>query len=409
MTLTLYRFIVVPLITVALPFLSLFNAKIAAGLRMRRERRLPPSFRDKPVWIHASSGEFEYAKSLIRELKSKWPQIPIVVTYFSPTYARQVESFPGVDFAQPLPLDLPGPCSSFLKNINPRILLIARTDFWPEMLTQTRRRKIPVHVFSYTQRVPANPLSRFFARWRLNMTGHVHCVSPIDLEAVAQLKPKSEIDQLGDTRYDQVRYRLDHPKNLPEKFKIAKGVPVLVAGSTWPEDEKILLAAVKPLLEAGKLKLVLVPHEPTDLHIQDLRNQLKKMNLSPEQVLLVDEVGWLAEIYAFGDMAFIGGSFRKSVHSVMEALGAGLMTFIGPKHLNNREAIEFQHVTCNGVTAVTAVHDENDWSKIIEERLKEDFVSYKQALRTAFGARLGATPRLIHKINYALDSASDRE
>jgi 3-deoxy-D-manno-octulosonic-acid transferase len=406
--LAIYRFFIVPLITLSLPFLGFFNRKIAAGLRLRRKSYLPPEFNTRPIWIHASSGEFEYAKSLIREIKTRWPELPVVVTYFSPTYARNVENFPGVDFSQPLPLDLPGPCISFLRKINPRVLLIARTDFWPELLSQTRARQIPIHVFSYTQRDPGrmSRISRFMYRWRLQLVDQVHCVSPFDLQAVQALLPEAKADQLGDTRYDQVRFRLDHPKSLPEKFIPRRDRPVLIAGSTWPEDEAVLLPALQALLQENKLRLVLVPHEPTPEHVRDLRGQLEKLELNSDQVLLVDEVGWLAEIYAYGDMAFIGGSFRKTVHSVMEALGAGLMTFVGPKHLNNREAIEFQHVTCNGIPAVTVVNSAGEWESVLQQRLNEDFPSFTQALKTAFGARLGGTVKLLHKITGVLDQPS---
>lgn len=403
--LLVYRYILVPLMTLGLPFAGLFNRKISEGMRLRRKSYVPPEFKSQPVWIHASSGEFEYAKSLIREIKTRWPDLPVAVTYFSPTYARNVENFPGVDFAQPLPLDLPGPCSSFLKKIKPRILLIARTDFWPELLSQVRSRKIPIHVFSYTQRDPGQMgrTSRWVNRWRLKLVDQVHCVSQFDLQAVQTLVPEAHADQLGDTRYDQVRFRLDNPKTLPAKFIPPRDKPVLVAGSTWPEDEAVLLTALKELLQSEKMRLVLVPHEPTPEHIRDLRAQIEKLKLSTDHVLLVDEVGWLAEIYAFGDMAFIGGSFRKTVHSVMEALGAGLMTYVGPKHLNNREAIEFQHVTCNGIPAVTAVADAVQWEEFLKYRLREDFPSFKQALKTAFGSRLGGTHRLIERITGALD------
>jgi 3-deoxy-D-manno-octulosonic-acid transferase len=243
-------------------------------------------------------------------------------------------------------------------------------------------------------------------RWRLQLVDQVHCVSPFDLQAVQALLPEAKADQLGDTRYDQVRFRLDHPKSLPEKFIPRRDRPVLIAGSTWPEDEAVLLPAFQALLQENKLRLVLVPHEPTPEHVRDLRGQLEKLELNSDQVLLVDEVGWLAEIYAYGDIAFIGGSFRKTVHSVMEALGAGLMTFVGPKHLNNREAIEFQHVTCNGIPAVTVVNSADEWESVLQQRLNEDFPSFKQALKTAFGARLGGTVKLLHKITGVLDQPS---
>ncbi len=181
--LTIYRYFVAPLMVFVLPILALFNRKIAEGLRMRRRRISYPEFAHRPVWIHAASGEFEYAKSVIREIKERWPWLPIVVTYFSPTYAKNAQNFPGVDFALPLPLDLGGPIRSFLNRVNPRVLLISRTDFWPEALTQTRRRQIPIHVFSYTQKNKPG----LFNSWRLSLVDQIHCVSDEDLANIQAL------------------------------------------------------------------------------------------------------------------------------------------------------------------------------------------------------------------------------
>lgn len=261
-----YRLAAAPLFTLALPVLALFNKKIRRGLGMRMRAREFPKFETRPIWIHASSGEFEYAKPVIRELRERYPNLPIVVTYFSPTFAMGVENFPGVDFALPLPLDLPGPCSAFLKKVNPRALLIARTDFWPEMLTQTRNRGIPIHVFSYTQRQGA---AGWLTRFRLNLTDHVDCVSPVDQKNVEAIGIDAKVDVLGDTRYDQVRYRLDHPKEIPSALKPVK--PCLVAGSTWTQDEDILLPGLRAILTEKRMQLILVPHEPDANHIAVLK------------------------------------------------------------------------------------------------------------------------------------------
>ncbi len=406
-----YRLFFAPSLILMLPLVALFNAKVSEGLRLRRKRRTYPEFQQRPIWIHASSGEFEYAKSVVRELKNTYPSLPIVVTYFSPTYAKNAENFPGVDFALPLPLDLPGPVSFFLKRIQPRLLLLSRTDFWPEVLTQTRKQNIPIHVFSYTQKSPERMslLARWATRWRLNMVDHIHCVSEEDKANIEALKSKTPTDVLGDTRYDQVRFRLDQPKDLPHLLKPSPDIPCLVAGSTWPEDETVLLAAVKPLLASGRLQLILVPHETDAKHLDAIKIQLAAQQMDfvlfsareswqPDQVLLVDEVGCLAELYSWGDMAFVGGSFKKTVHSVMEPLGAGLKTFVGPLHLNNREAIEFQSVRCAGHKAVTAIHDSDSWRAEIEKHTLPDLQVFKLDLKKEFATRMGAAKNLVTSI-----------
>ncbi len=180
---------------------------------------------------------------------------------------------------------------------------------------------------------------------------------------------------------------------------------MLVAGSTWSEDEAVLIPALAPLLKANKLKLILAPHEPTPQHLKDLESQFKDQGLEIAQfstasswtsqpILLVDQVGWLAELYEWGDMAFIGGSFKKTVHSVMEALGAGLKTFVGPKHLNNREAIEFQKV----LEAVVVVLDAEDLRAKIQTASLTELRDFKPRLKAEFAARLGATKKLVGSV-----------
>jgi 3-deoxy-D-manno-octulosonic-acid transferase len=410
MMLWFYRLVAVPAFTISLPLLALANRKIRRGLSMRMQARDWPRLTKRPVWIHASSGEFEYAKPVIRELKTRHPEVPIVVTYFSPTFALGVENFPGVDFALPLPLDLPGPCASFIRKVNPRLLLIARTDFWPEMLTQARERGIPIRVFSYTQ---SGRKSRWLSRFRLNLTDEVDCVSADDRRNLETLNAKPKVFVLGDTRYDQVRFRLDHPKEIPPVLKPT--LPSMVAGSTWPQDEEVLLPALTELLKNRKIQLILVPHEPTESHIADLKSQLEEKEISyalfseqrrwnDKAVLLVDRVGVLAELYLWADYAFVGGSFRKTVHSVMEALGAGCMTFVGPKHNNNREALEFKNLQIANYPALQVVQSVTD----LETKLKTALANpngttaFKIALKEEFNRRLGASRRLIDSLEAQL-------
>ncbi len=367
----IYRTLIAPigflLLIILHPFLS---DKIRALVLVRRRKKLADLHIKNPIWIHCSSGEFEYAKSVIREIKKNHPHEKILVTYLSNSYVKAIESFPGVDESFPLPFDLPGPIQQFLNHIKPKCLLIARTDLWPELLTQTQRKKIPSLLFSAT--FPSN--ASFFARlWKktvLAYVDHIYCVSFDDYDFAIQTLglPTTQVSVLGDTRYDQVIHRLSSPKPLREPLE-PKGL-TLVAGSTWSEDEKVLLTALEPLLKQKKIHLILVPHEPTVAHIASLQSQLDKMQIlyglystatAPMPVILVDQVGILADLYAWGHLAFVGGSFKKTVHSVMEPLTHGALTFVGPYFENNREAVEFQKVNVTPkLTAVESCQSAHD-------------------------------------------------
>lgn len=359
----LYRWLAVPLfLTILFTFGLWLSPKIRKSFRLRREsiRRPKPQWMGKvrPVWIHASSGEFEYAKSLIRELKEQGPDIPILVTYFSPSYFKSIANTKGVDWHEPLPLDTQAATQSFIKLWKPKILLIARTDLWPELLFQCGRAQVPSILFSatFSEKKVKSFFSRQLLRLLIPLLDEVHVVSQEDQDKLTQITQyKNKHYVTGDTRYDQVHFRLTHPNALKLELKPAAGDSVLIAGSTWPEDEDVLLASLSSFVKSGQLRLMIAPHEPTNKHLANLEYRLSELGLqslrysqasqwTQNTVLLIDEVGILADLYSWGQLAFVGGSFRNSVHSVMEPLGSGSLTFVGPHHHNNREAIEFKKI-----------------------------------------------------------------
>lgn len=360
-----YRFFIYPLLLFFAYIISFFgNEKLKKIFSMRMPRGdYHPWFdlprMQKPIWIHCSSGEFEYAKPIIDRLKQKYPQQKILVTYFSPSYEKSIKNYPGVDMSCPLPWDFPGVMRSFLRHHLPKALLIARTDLWPEMLYQSRQMEIPICLFSVTQKPPLqwqkilNPFYEFL----YSFITIIFCVSAKDKEVLLD-KGALLVRAIGDTRYDQVIKRLQSSKmtsQLKEGLLFKKNIPTFICGSTWEEDEKIILLALRPLLLQQKVRLILVPHEPTDQHIQSLKGDLVALDLdyqlyseaqvwADQAVLLVNTTGILAELYKFADIAFVGGSFKKSVHSVMEPLAAACLCLVGPYCKNNREALDFSEI-----------------------------------------------------------------
>lgn len=416
----LYRLALWPLFRLALWGLSFFNEKIRQGLAMRApdaQGRLPwlafpPSSR--PLWIHCASGELEYAKPVITLLKKKHPELKILVTYFSPSIAKGAKSFAEIDFACPLPWETPRSLSEFIRWHEPRALLIARTDTWPEMLRQAKRAGLETLLFSAT--LPENSgrargLGRWASRAAFSYLDQVFCVSSEDEKVFRGIDPRLNVMRLGDTRYDQVQARLQAPKPLRQAlFQGVNRENVFVAGSTWPEDEVVLIEVAARLNE--RLRFILVPHEPTPAHLEAMETQLAARGLKSVRysqasawpdgaVLVIDQVGILAELYLQGRFAFVGGSYRKTVHSVMEPLAAGCLTFVGPKHHNNREALEFKTIPAIKSSAsgplpcVVEARDADAFTGLVSAALSAPERNWHETLIAEIKRRSGTSEKIV--------------
>jgi len=303
----------------------------------------------QPIWIHCASGEFEYALPLIRKIKSQNFSQKILITFFTPSYIGRIEQERMVDMYCPSPWDLPATMAEFIAHHNPKMLLFARTDIWHEMTRQAHLAKVPVGVFSMTFNKTPGFFRKLFLKWQFKYVDHFFVASSDDRNKLSVLVPESKISISGDSRYQQCLFRLGVTKHV----KIPAGMTtkkVFVAASTWPEDEAVLFPIIAK--HPNTYHWVLVPHEVDKEHIEALKNKCQEAGLNPvlfseihtwnmEGALIVDTVGVLAHLYKIADFSFVGGSYKKQVHSVMESLVCGCLTFVGPYFKNNREAVEF--------------------------------------------------------------------
>jgi len=362
-----YRYLVYPLLWAGLKLFSYIDPKIALGFQLRRKQNniwpwianLPEQ---KPIWFHCSSLEFEYARIVIHKIKAANPKEKILVTFFSPSVQKQLAENKDIDFHCPLPWDTKKHVSEFLRHHQPKALLIARTDVWPEILFQCNNLQIPSLLFSATLTEKGgrtNPLVKPFYKWVMSQLSQIYCVCDLDLKQFQKLGLEQNCEIGGDTRYEQVLERLKNPNVLkPALHNKSPDAPItLVAGSTWSQDEGALIKAFGVLRkDFSPPAMILVPHEPTSEHLSTIEALLKALQIPFQfysfvknypkagEILIIDKVGILAELYTLGELAFVGGSFKKEVHSVMEALAAGCVTFVGPHYKNNREAQEFMSI-----------------------------------------------------------------
>lgn len=406
-----YRFLTVPL---ALLLLKVFRPILPSKIRLmitEREELIYQTLPARPIWIHAASGEIEYAKSVIRELKKARPEIPILVTYFSPSAKRLIQNFPGVDAILPLPWDSPKEIQRFLSFYRPRLGLFARTDVWAVLATECKNQNIPLILFSATISENSSRLKfgvRSLFRWTLNQLSMIHVVSTADAAVLEFLKIRTPIQISGDTRFDQVLFRLQNFKNTLH-LRQNQNHFLFLLGSTWPQDENALIPALSKL-SLENLDLVIVPHELNPAHLNSLNQLILDQGMTPlllsklssplvarksKEVLIVDQVGVLADLYLQADLAFVGGSFKDKVHSVMEPLAAGVPVLVGPFHQNNREALEFKKKPLkNGLFAVTEVTSTTDIQTAIANWVQNQNSS-RIEIQAQVLARTGASKRVV--------------
>ncbi|MEK2645882.1 3-deoxy-D-manno-octulosonic acid transferase [Bdellovibrio sp. BCCA] len=421
-----YKFVIVPLayflLQLCRPFLNgklreMIEDKNQGFYHIKKAHSENEIALARPFWIHAASGEIEYARPVIRELKKQHPDIPILVTYSSPSAKKILTGLHEVDVWAALPWDLDFLVAKFIKKWNPRILLFSRTDVWPVLASVAKKQNLPTALFSATFADNSSRLkgiTRYLTRFALSHLSEIHCVSAEDIQNLESLHLKVPIMASGDTRFDQVFHRLENPKALKSELIPSPEDFIFIAGSTWPEDEAVLLPALEKL-KIIHMQVIIAPHETTPEHLDSLEKKMHDLGLrfvrySQAQVwpagsiLIVDQVGILAELYTWADIAFVGGSFKKQVHSVMEALAAGLPVLVGPFHRNNREALFYQKKNFSSGMIVQVVHSAEDIAVLLQRMKKhqEQIPHIKEEIRAEIGKNRNSTLRVLSSIEKVL-------
>lgn len=405
----IYRFIFVPIISFLAFILSIFIPKVRKGLKERlfsNEKWSNDQKIKNCYWFHCSSGELEYAKPVMKLLKEQEPDCQILLTWFSPSVKLSAKKFSYIDAVYPSPWEFPWSWAKFLNKFQPKALLIARTDIWTEMLLQAQKHKVPSLLFSATLVSDSgrmnNPISRYYYSWAHNLISEVYCVTEEDKLNYLQLSPSLKVKVMGDTRYDQVIERLNQKNDLKVSFKAS--APTLLCGSTWEEDEAEILKAIHRV-GLQNVNLILVPHEPSEKHLQHLQKKILHLGMESQlyssgkewtgnKILIIDAMGILANLYPMADIAFIGGSYKGSIHSVMEGLAAGKICLFGPHYKNNREAIYFKDLKIDkdGQTACVSLENADEMEAFLNnENWKAKNQIYSNNIKAKINEFTGST------------------
>lgn len=355
------------------------------------------------AWFHcASLGEFEQGRPLIEKFKELNKEYKILLTFFSPSGYEIRKDYKGADYIFYLPADTYHNAKRFINITNPRIVFFIKYEFWKNYLTIIRDRKIPLYLVSAIFR--AN--QRFFKRHGAGARKLLTFFSTIfvqddDSNRLLQQIPNLNVITAGDTRFDRVyQTAMSAPENkLIEKF--SENSRVLICGSSWLPDEEI----VSIIMNSGKhnLKYIIVPHEIDIQHISTLQKRLNQPSTLYTQatvdnlsnVLIVDTIGILSQIYRYTSYAYIGGGFGVGIHNILEAATFGKPIFFGPNYRKFKEANDL--IALGGAISINNADELNVQIELLENR-EDEYQRRCQITKTFVNDNIGATAKIIHNL-----------
>ena len=310
-------------------------------------------------WIHcASLGEFEQARPIIESIKDRDQEAKIVVSFFSPSGYEIRKNYPLANEVVYLPLDTKSNARKFVQALNPSRAIFVKYEFWPNFLEELGNQSIKTYLVSGIFRKDQVLFKPKGKRIRLALKYFHHFfLQDESSEKLLHSVGMNQTKVCGDTRFDQVIKIASNKRSFESIEEWINGQAVLVAGSTWKEDEELLAML---LSKNQELKLLLAPHEIDGDHLNWIEKRFEEFGCSllsqgpntENRVLIVNQIGILSSLYQYGNLAFIGGGFGKGIHNTLEAAVYGIPVLFGPNHSKFKEAIEL--VQIGGAFSITS-------------------------------------------------------
>jgi 3-deoxy-D-manno-octulosonic-acid transferase len=304
------------------------------------------------IWFHfASLGEFEQGRPVLEAIKDQYPQHPIVITFFSPSGYEVRKNTPLADAVYYLPLDRAANAQKFISTINPVMAIFTKYEYWYHFFNELHKQHVPLYIISGIFR-PGQVFFKWYGGLHRKMLKLVTWFFVQDIPSKHLLHDAgvTNVTISGDNRFDRVWANAQQPKPLPQIAAFKNGQKLFIAGSTWPEDEKLIaeLITLHP-----DWKFIIAPHEIGEDKINGLIDLLPKETTirfsellplsAPDSyrdytTLIIDNIGMLSSLYQYADIAYIGGGFGAGIHNTLEAAAFGMPVIFGPKYDKFKEA-----------------------------------------------------------------------
>ena len=399
--------------TSAIRVAALFNPKARQWVNGRnnlleyiRSALSADSERKKVAWFHcASLGEFEQGRPVIEAFRSARPDYRIVLTFFSPSGFDVRKDYPGADHVFYLPADTRANVRKFIRLLSPDLVFFIKYEYWYNYLAELKRKNIPVYMVSAIFR-PSQPFFRWYGGWFRRQLDNLawFFVQDRDSESLLHNIGINKVSVSGDTRFDRVQAIADQDRPVQWLEEFCKDSRMFLAGSTWPEDEDIILPFVSD--NKNRYKFVLAPHEVDKERIDGLLSRIGStglryseanvQNIAEARVLIIDRIGILAFLYKYAFVSFVGGGFGAGIHNILESAAFGVPVLFGSNYLRFREACDL--IREGGVFSI---RDEQEFRTVIG-RLTGNPGMHEQAssiCRDYVAANKGATRHILEHIH----------
>jgi 3-deoxy-D-manno-octulosonic-acid transferase len=376
--------IIISIAGLLLQIIALFVPKIKLFVTGRKEvfpklkAIIKPT--DKTIWFHAASlGEYEQGLPVIESIKEKYPTHKIIISFFSPSGYEVRKNNTLADATVYLPLDSKKNVSRFIQLVHPEIVFFIKYEFWPNYLNELKSQNIPTYLISGIFREKQVFFKWYggFYRKALDAFTYFFVQNENSLQLLHQLGKENAIVS-GDTRFDRVASILERDNTLDFIAEFKNGTTTIVAGSTWPNDEELLIEFINS--NSTDTKYIIAPHNIKQDQIQQLKNSCTKKvvlysekegkNLKDYDVFIIDTIGILTKIYSYANIAYVGGGFgQPGVHNILEPATFGIPIVIGPNYSHFAEAIELVQIG-----GCISVNNLENFQAILNELISDSLV-----------------------------------
>ncbi len=403
------------LTSILLPIVAIFSKKLKLFVEGRKQTfsKIETLKNKKVIWFHAASlGEFEQARPIIEQLKNKGKNYKIVVTFFSPSGYEIRKDYPLADVVCYLPLDTKKNAKRFIKEVNPKLAVFIKYEFWPNLLNELKNKEIPTILVSGILREKQLFFKSYggFMRKSLNAFHHFF-VQDVNSEKLLNSINFKNVTVAGDSRFDRVSKILKQDNHLDFISAFKDNKYTIVAGSTWQEDEELLVHYINNKASENE-KFIIAPHTIKSDSIEALQKAINKksilysdvisssvdnfLELKETQVFIIDTIGILTKIYAAADLAYVGGGLKTGLHNILEPATFGIPVMIGYKYEKFKEAVDLVNIG-----GCISIKNQQEFTENLEH-LKND-ANFRKLTGTInkkyIADNLGATKLIMNYIN----------
>ena len=354
------------------------------------------------VWFHAASlGEFEQGRPLIEALKERYPNLKITLSFFSPSGYEIRKNYPLADEVLYLPIDTPSNAQRWVKRHHYIAAFFIKYEFWFNNMRALSEQHIPLYYISLILR-ENHFFFKSYGTWFRKQLAHVTHFFAQDQDTCRLLNSigYQNVTLCGDTRFDRVASIAKQAKPFPEVEAFISQRHCIIAGSTWPPDEKLLVPYLQHFPD--DYCMIIAPHDISEKHIRQITDALDDYQLYTElnsekrsKVLVLNTIGILSQLYQYARFVYIGGGFGANIHNIQEPVTFGCPVVFGPRHTTFKEAVDL--VRLGGAFPVI----NQDELKHIFDRLINEESSYQAAsmiCKDYLASQLGATEAIMKRI-----------